>query len=324
MPGEARAGGRAAAEPTVVAAPTTAGPTVVAGPTTAGRAVERTADARLARLHLRGGMLSLARAELEQMAGVSELDREALADLAEARWRSGELVRAAEAAEAHLAAGGTEPLAQLICAEGAERQGRLADAERHAEAVLDRVGLGIEQLFAGEARSTAWPEPDVGWMDVGASEPGRWNLLVGGVEVADPNPGTWTAAPEARMSIPPAASGSRGGPNSAAATQDDRTEATETADRELATASLELAARHVRPVPSRLALVLRLDPAFAASVIELADGALPAAAHDPPTAAALHIVRGDAYRGLGYETEAVAAYHLALRVLTARITEETT
>ncbi len=39
-------------------------------------AIERSADARLARLHLRGGLLPLARAALEQMAGAGTLDRD--------------------------------------------------------------------------------------------------------------------------------------------------------------------------------------------------------------------------------------------------------
>ena len=53
-----------------------------------------------------------ARAALEQMAGAGTLDREALADLAETRWRSGDLEGAAEAAEAHLDARGDEPIAR--------------------------------------------------------------------------------------------------------------------------------------------------------------------------------------------------------------------
>ncbi|MBA2254033.1 MAG: hypothetical protein H0W07_02810, partial [Chloroflexi bacterium] len=75
--------------------------------------VARSLDGRLARLHLRGSSITLARAELETMAGLGTLDREALADLAEARWRSGDLVGGGEAARAHLDAGGTEPLAMV-------------------------------------------------------------------------------------------------------------------------------------------------------------------------------------------------------------------
>ena len=141
----------------------------------------RSADARLSRLHLRGGLLTLARAELEQMAGAGSLDREALADLAEARWRSGDLEGAAEAADAHLGTGGDEPMAHLIVAEEAERQGRILDARQRATLVQQRVGEGIERLFAGERRSTVWPAASPSWMDSGRDRPwsmgpaGRWH-----------------------------------------------------------------------------------------------------------------------------------------------------
>src|SRR5918996_6129212 len=71
----------------------------------------RDVDVRLARIHLRGGLLALARAELETMAGQGTLDRSALADLAEVRWRGGDLVGAGEAVQAHLDAGGDELMA---------------------------------------------------------------------------------------------------------------------------------------------------------------------------------------------------------------------
>ncbi|MER3418105.1 MAG: hypothetical protein C4343_03115, partial [Chloroflexota bacterium] len=67
----------------------------------------RQLDLRLARLHLRGGLVALARAELEAAAGLAILDTDGLAELAEARWRTGDLVGAGAAAEAHLANGGT-------------------------------------------------------------------------------------------------------------------------------------------------------------------------------------------------------------------------
>lgn len=46
---------------------------------------DRPTDLRMSRLHLRMGALELARAELEALAGGSELDTDALIDLAEAR-----------------------------------------------------------------------------------------------------------------------------------------------------------------------------------------------------------------------------------------------
>ncbi len=54
---------------------------------------ERGADLRLARLHVRGGAYALARAELEALAGSDGLDRDGILDLAEVRWRTGDLRR---------------------------------------------------------------------------------------------------------------------------------------------------------------------------------------------------------------------------------------
>jgi hypothetical protein len=59
---------------------------------------ERDIDLVVARLHVRLGSLQLARAELEEMAGKGTLDDEGLLDLAEARWRTGDLAGAGEAA----------------------------------------------------------------------------------------------------------------------------------------------------------------------------------------------------------------------------------
>ena len=59
---------------------------------------QRSPDLVLARLHLRLGSLSLARAELETLAGKDMLDAEGVVDLAEARWRTGDITGAGEAA----------------------------------------------------------------------------------------------------------------------------------------------------------------------------------------------------------------------------------
>ena len=47
-----------------------------------------------------------------------------MADLAEVRWRSGDLEGAADAARAHQASGGDEPIAAIIIAEDLARSGR--------------------------------------------------------------------------------------------------------------------------------------------------------------------------------------------------------
>jgi hypothetical protein len=89
---------------------------VTASPETPGLADPplRPIDLALARTHLRLGSLALARAELETLAGVGELDGAGQVDLAEARWRTGDLGRAGEAAVVALATVGDESLALVI------------------------------------------------------------------------------------------------------------------------------------------------------------------------------------------------------------------
>jgi tetratricopeptide (TPR) repeat protein len=286
----------------------------------------RAVDGRLARVHLRGGLLTLARASLEQMAGVGALDREALADLAEARWRSGDLEGAAEAAVAHLDAGGDEPIAHLIVAEEADRQGSIVDARRHAAVVRERVAAGLDRLFAGEVRSTAWPMEHPDWMDDRATAPGRWGLLAGGREVADPQPAQWrlvpppatgAPVPRARVSLATAAL-------AAGQTTLDQLALGRAAGQELEAAERELSLGLVADAIDRLALVLRFDPALAPVILSMADRALLAPGDRHQGQVAIHLLRGDAYRGLGRDTEAADAYQEAMRALSARATVKET
>jgi hypothetical protein len=290
-------------------------------------------------------MVTLARAELEHMAGAGTLDREALVDLAEARWRSGDLEGAAEAAEAHLAAGGEEPIASVIVAEQAEREGRILDARQLATQVHGRVGEGLERLFAGEPRSTVWPPPIPGWMDAGAVQAGRWGLLVGGGEVVDPDASTWPGVPiegiEDRplrasaltrpvITDPPALPASPAGGTRSA-------EAGREADRQLQAAEHDLERNDLVTLAGRLGLLLRADPALASVILSIADHALEVTAErgpdappsDPPAGpmalpggvagiASLQLLRGDILRALGREVEATDAYQEALHALPGR------
>ncbi len=301
----------------------------------------RTADARLARLHLRGGLLALARAELEQMAGAGTLDREALADLAEARWRSSDTEGAAEAAAAHIAAGGSEPMALLVTAEALDRHGHLIDARSHSAKVVARVGPGLDRMFAGEERSMAWPAEAPGRMYADATAPGRWGLLVGGAEVGSPDRETWEPASPASLgrdsswaggsaatggaglSRVPAPSGARPwrvglttpvGPQTSIA---DLVDVGQAAGLELESIGDQVAAGDARGVPERLALLLRMDPGLAPVILSMADRVIGIAGQEDASMSALHLLRGDTYRVLGREAEALQAYQLSMRAVPA-------
>ena len=121
---------------------------------------EAAVTTRMAHLHLRTGLPALARVELETLAGHGELGAPALADLAEARWRGGDLSGAAEAARAHLDQGGDQVLAEVVIIESLAAAGDHRDARRLAQRVLARAdvdGATLDRVFAGHPRSSAWP-----------------------------------------------------------------------------------------------------------------------------------------------------------------------
>jgi tetratricopeptide (TPR) repeat protein len=112
---------------------------------------------RFASLHLRGGQHALARAELEALAGRGRLDEPALLDLAEIRWRTGDLAGAGDAANALLARGSESPLALVIAAEAVAAVGRPGEARRLSSRALEAADGPLDALFAGMPRSTIWP-----------------------------------------------------------------------------------------------------------------------------------------------------------------------
>ena len=139
---------------------------VEAGPPPAAEAsglapAARLPNLRLATLHLRMGMLPLARAELEAAAGRGKLDEAAVLDLAEARWRTGDLAGAGEAAHAAIGRGLEAPLAYVIAAESIAALGRPSEARRLAGHALERAGGSLDALFAGMPRSSIWPADPV-------------------------------------------------------------------------------------------------------------------------------------------------------------------
>ncbi|MBA2299459.1 MAG: hypothetical protein H0W22_01665, partial [Chloroflexi bacterium] len=120
----------------------------------------RDPDLILARLHLRLGSLALARAELETLAGRDALDEIGLLDLAEARWRTGDITGAGEAAAAALHEEDGPLLALVVAAEAAAARGRPTESRRLADKAMAMAGGSIDALFAGMPRAAVWP-PDV-------------------------------------------------------------------------------------------------------------------------------------------------------------------
>jgi hypothetical protein len=119
--------------------------------------VEREADLILARAHLRLGALGLARAELETLAGQDRLDDEGIRDLAEARWRTGDMAGAGEAAATYLDVVPDDILALVIAAEAQLDLGRPGEARRLAGRALERTEGSLDPIFAGMRRSSIWP-----------------------------------------------------------------------------------------------------------------------------------------------------------------------
>ena len=78
-------------------------------------------------------------------------------DLAEVRWRTGDLVGAGAAASAYLTAGGEDALGFLIAAEAAAADGRHR-GRRHAGRALKLGDSNLEVFFAGVPHRLTWPE----------------------------------------------------------------------------------------------------------------------------------------------------------------------
>ena len=140
-------------------------------------------ELRLASIHLRTGLLALARAELETSAGRGELDDAALLDLAEVRWRTDDVTGAGEAAAAYFGTGREDTLALVIATEATASLGRSTEARRLAQRALARGDVALDTIFRGIHPSSYWPA--VGPM---AGEPA--GTLFGG-----PRPGSTAGTP---------------------------------------------------------------------------------------------------------------------------------
>lgn len=284
-------------------------------------------ETRLARLHLRVGMLSMARAELEDLDGRGLLDLAGRAVLAEARWRTGDLDDAAAAARAHLDDGGDDPVAICIAAEAAAADGRPGEARGY----MDRLGppdaAALDALFAGMPRRGFWPSAAGGPL---SSDTLFDDAAAGDLRVGAPNrhgPATTIPPDRPARQAPPARSipgpreviestepgfwgetagvdgePAKGAPSAPGTRQ--RSLAFDPAA-ELATAVREMPTEPDRSL-LRLAIVLRIDPTLAPAVLDALGG------RREPAAA---LLRGDAQRLLGRHLEAEAAFAGAAEAL---------
>ncbi len=295
-------------------------------------AADRSSDLRLARVHLRMGAHQLARAELEALAGEGSLDPEALLDLAEVRWRTGDLAGAGVAAQAYLGGGGESVLALVIAAEAGAASGRPTEARRLAGQAVERAAVPLEELFAGMPRSGVWPIESDEWPEPAGElfpiPPGTAARRDGTVEAGRRTQAGGRPDDTAdRAAAGPPRPAADGGPAAglwdepAGATVAEAGEdptagagvpATPEPATELAAARADLAAGRHGAAATRLAVILRLAPDLAPAVLDVL-----APASAPPGAAlgTLELVRGDAFRLVGREADARRAYAAASAAL---------
>jgi hypothetical protein len=277
-------------------------------------------DRRLAAIHLRMGQLGLARAELEALAGAGELDDRTLLVLAEARWRTGDLTGAGEAAQAYIATGGEDVVAFVIAAEATAAVGRPSEARRLAGRVLERADRPLDQIFAGQRRSQIWP--------VDTSEAATPEVIFpraaheAQTEVIT-TPWVPESTPESAVLEQPAAPVEA--VSSAEATEavpDTRPEGfwdletirddevPESGDA-LVAARADLAAGDVPAAALHLGLAIRIGPDLAGEVLEIIEA-------QEDRSPELDLIRGDALRLLGREDDARRAYADASLAIVSR------
>jgi hypothetical protein len=289
---------------------------------------------RLARIHLRTGSLTTARAQLESLAGRNLLDTTGTLDLAEARWRTGDLHGAGEAAGAYLAANGDEALGFVIAAEAASLGNHDVEARRHMEQALLRTLTSLDSIFAGIPRKamlaeSGWettpapektpaaespkaaapasepaPEPEAKPAEPAAAEPEP--AAEPEVKAAAVPAGAVEAAAEAEPEPTPTAliPEASGTPTTEPSTADAATQplvdpGRAQADTEIAAGMALLETGDALLAALHFGVALRMTPESAQSVL----GAI-GDRHD----LALELVRGDALRMQGHERDAGQAY----------------
>ncbi|HET7702423.1 MAG TPA: hypothetical protein VFK35_03425 [Candidatus Limnocylindrales bacterium] len=258
---------------------------------------ERDIDLVLAGTHLRLGSLSLARAELETIAGHGTLDDDGIRDLAEARWRTGDIAGAGEAAAAWLEGHPDDILGLVIAAEAQAALGRPGEARRLAGRAMERADGSLDPIFAGMQRSSIWPvDPGAGSGPVGVLFD---DLHPGPLAPAAPaHAAAGDAEPTHDPFDPGVPAAISGGPSlwgddaAGAAAVEDALDPTTLFHR----GRVALEAGQAPEAATGLLLALRASPGLAPAVLDLLAG------RSEPI---LVLVRGDAQRIVGRELEAM-------------------
>ena len=267
----------------------------------------RDPDLVLARVHLLLGSLGLARAELETLAGRTDLDDEAIRDLAEARWRTGDLAGAGDAASAWLERHPDDILGLVIAAEAQAALGRPGEARRLAGRAMERADGSLDPVFAGMQRSAIWPVDAAsasGSIGVLFDDlhPGPLPLSPLPVEGGAATAGSAAPSPDAATAIVPDGGPSLWGDDGAGEVDDDALEPTELFHR----ARIALDDGRTAEAATGLILALRASPGLAPAVLDLLSG------RSEPI---LVLVRGDAQWIVGREVEAMRDHAFAAGAL---------
>jgi hypothetical protein len=258
------------------------------------------------------------------MAGNGTLDDDGLLDLAEVRWRTGDLPGAGEASAAFLTSGRESVLALVIAAEATAALGRPGEARRLAGRALEAADGPLEPLFAGLPRSPIWPqdpadpaEPAGAFFGDEASRPagratagavgataGAVGTTAGAVRPTDTRPVTRDEAGMPGEAMPASLWDAHlhgAHPHAAlpAPALPDGPMALDAARR-------ALEAGEAQDAVVQLGIVLRVSPGLAPAVLDVA-GSTAGAGFD--------LIRGDAYRLVGHEAEAQRAYASAASTL---------
>lgn len=284
-------------------------------PGTPGASSRSADDVRLARVHLRMGQLTLARAELEDLVHRDVLDTTSLALLAEARWRTGDGRGAADAAAAHIAAGGSDDVALCIAAEDAALEGRQEEARELMDRLPASDAASLDALFAGMPRRAYWPAGPVEREDAadlrrapGARDSVRRPGVIrtpGTLRGADDPPTQLYRQAELDLAEPAESRAAETAATPAQPRRRGKGQLDPTAELGLARTELD---QHPERAFLRLALVLRHDPTLAPMVLDVL--------HLRRESAAA-LLRGDAQRLLGRHLEAEAAFDAAAESLEA-------